>query len=119
MLATSWAVEPTMYFWDSPFWREVINTGMPVLFTVVVPILVLRSPSVLGQAAGLLVPVAAYYAAFVYGMYAVRGISASQSLSIRNPFVVWWATIAIAAVMYELIASLALTKRAARRRTAA
>ena len=113
MIATSWVVEPVMYFWNSPVWREVINTGMTVLFTVLAPILVLRSRSALAQAASLLVPVAAYYAAFAYGKNVVNGIPISRSISVRDPLVALLVTVAIAALVYELIASRGFTKGAA------
>ena len=113
MIATSWTTEPGMYFWDSPFWRAVINIGMTTLFTIVEPIFVLRARSVLGQAAGLLVPVFAYYATFAYGKNVVNGIPISRSISVRDPLVALLVTVAIAALVYEMIASRGFTKGAA------
>ena len=104
MVTTSWAVEPVMYFWDSPFWRIFINDGMTVLFMVLTPILVLRSPSILGQAVGLLFPVAAYSAAFVFALSRVRGIPVSRAVfSTAVPFTALFATTAIAAVVYAWV----------------
>jgi len=94
-------VEPVMYFWDSPFWRIFINVGMTVLFTILTPTLVLRSRSILRQAAGLLLPIAAYYIAFAFALYSVRGFPVSKSVSIADPVIVLFATIAVAVVLYE------------------
>lgn len=103
IMTTSWAVEPVMYFWDSPFWITFINVGMTVLFTIVTPILVLRSRSILGQVVGLLSPLAAYTAAFVLALNSVRGIPVSRSASTAGPFIGLMITIAMAAAVYEWI----------------
>jgi hypothetical protein len=105
VMTTSWAVEPVMYFWDSPFWRTFINAGMTVLFTILAPILVLRSRSILGQVVGLLFPIAAYSAAFVFALSSVRGVPVSQSASTAGPFIALMTTIAIATAVYEWISS--------------
>jgi hypothetical protein len=105
IVTTSWAVEPVMYFWDSPFWRIFINVGMTVLFTILTPILVLRSRSILGQAVGLLFPIAVYSAAFVCALSSVRGIPVSRSVSTADPFIALFTTIAIAAAVYAWISS--------------
>ncbi len=105
MFTTSWAVEPVMYFWDNPFWRVFINDGMTVLFMILTPILALRSRSILGQAVGLLFPIAAYSAAFVLALSSVRGIPVSRSVSTAVPFIALLATIAIAAAVYAWISS--------------
>jgi hypothetical protein len=105
IVTTSWAVEPVMYFWDSPFWRVFVNVGMTVLFTILAPILILRSRSILGQAAGLLFPIAAYSAAFVFALNNVRGIPISRGVSTAGPFIALCATVAIAAAVYGWISS--------------
>jgi hypothetical protein len=103
MFVTSWQVEPTMYFWDSPSWRILINEGMTASFTILTPILVLRSRSLLGQAVGLLVPLAAYSAAFVFALNSARGIPIARAVSTAFPFIVLFATVAIAAAVYAWI----------------
>jgi hypothetical protein len=76
---------------------------MSALFTILVPILVLRSRSILGQVVGLLFPIAAYSATFVFALSSVRGIPVSQSASTAGPFIALMTTIAIAAAVYEWI----------------
>ena len=118
IITTSWAVEPSMYFWDSPSWRIFVNVGMTVLFTVLTPIMVLRSRSILGQAVGLLFPLAAYSAAFVFALSSVRGIPISRSVSTAVPFIALMATIAIAAAVYAWIPSRDFTAGEAQRQSA-
>jgi len=115
IVTTSWQIEPSMYFWDSPSWRILINDGMTVLFTILAPILVLRSRSLLGQAAGLLVPLAAYSAAFVFALNSARGIPIARAVSTAVPFIALFATIAIAAAVYAWISSWDFTAGEARR----
>jgi len=115
MFVTSWQIEPTMYFWDSPSWRILINEGMTASFTILTPILVLRSRSLLGQAVGLLVPLAAYSAAFVYALNSARGIPVNRAVSTAGPFIVLFATIAIAGAVYAWISSRDSTAGEARR----
>jgi hypothetical protein len=105
MVTTSWAVEPGMYFWDSPFWDTFVNVGMIVSFTILTPIWVLRSRSIVGQAVGLLFPVAAYAAAFVFALGSVRGIPVGQAVPAARPFLALLATTAIAGAVYAWIAS--------------
>jgi hypothetical protein len=109
MFTTSWQVEPVMYFWDSPSWRIFINAGMTALFTILTPILVLRSRSILGQAVGLLVPLAAYSAAFVFALSSVREIPVRWAVSTAVPFIALFAIIAIAGAVYTWISSSAGT----------
>jgi hypothetical protein len=105
LVTSSWQVEPGMYFWDSPFWKTFINAGMTVLFTILTPILVLRSRSILGQVVGLLLPMAAYSAGFVFALSSVRGIPVSRSVSTAGPFIALFVTTAIAAAVYAWISS--------------
>jgi hypothetical protein len=105
IMTTSWAVEPVMYFWDSPFWSTFINVGLTVLLTILTPILVLRSRSIIGRVVGLLSPMAAYSAAFVFALSSVRGIPVSQSAFTAGPFIALMTTTAIAAALYEWISS--------------
>jgi hypothetical protein len=115
IVTTSWQVEPVMYFWDSPPWRIFINAGMTALFTILTPILVLRSRSLLGQAVGLLFPLVAYFAAFVFALNSVRGIPVSRAVSTAFPFIVLFATVAIAGAVYTWISLRDLTAGEARR----
>ncbi len=105
IVTTSRQVEPVMYFWDSPFWRIFVNVGMTVLFTILTPILVLRSRSVLGQTVGLLLPIAIYCVAFVFALCTARGFPIGKSVSIAGPIAVLFATTAVAATLYAWIAS--------------
>jgi len=105
IITTSWQVEPVMYFWDSPFWRIFVNAGMTVLFTILTPILVLRSRSALGQIVSLLLPIAVYYVAFVFALCTVRGFPIGKSVSIAGPFIVLFATTAVAATLHAWISS--------------
>ncbi len=111
MVVTSYYVEPVMYFWDSPFWASVVNEGATVLWTILAPVLVLRSRTILGQAASLLLPVAAYYAALVFALGKVRGFSASRSAAIAHPLAALFVTMAIAAILYAWVSSAARDPR--------
>ena len=115
IVTTSWQIEPGMYFWDSPSWRIFINEGMTALFTILTPILVLRSRSLLGQALGLLVPLSAYSAAFVYALNSARGIPVTRAVSTAGPFIFLFATIAVAGAVYAWISSRDSTAGGARR----
>jgi hypothetical protein len=105
IITASWAVEPAMYFWDSPLWSAFINVGLTVLLTILTPILLLRSGSILGRVVGLLSPMAAYCAAFVCALSRVRGVPVSQSAFRAGPFIALMTTVAIAAAAYEWISS--------------
>jgi hypothetical protein len=118
IVATSWQVEPVMYFWDSPFWRISVNVGLTVLFMILTPTLVLRSRSVLGQTVGLLLPIAVYYVAFVFALCTVRGFPIGKSVSIADPVIVLFATIAVAITLYAWISSRSFTADGAQRRSA-
>ena len=103
IVAATWAVEPTMYFWDSPSWRTFVNAGMTVLFTILTPILVLRLRSILGQTVALLFPIAVYSAALVFALSSVRGMGVSWAVSAVVPFIALFVTIAIAGPVYAWI----------------
>jgi hypothetical protein len=120
-IAANWAVEPAIYFWDSPIWGFVINEGGTVLFMLITPLWVLRSRSFFGQAMGLLVPLAAYITAFVYALSSGSGFahpewfqfSLSKTISIALPFLVQFGILAIASVAYAWFASHSNTVREA------
>ena len=57
-------------------------------------------PSVLGQAAGLLVPVFAYTALLVSALCLARGLPVGQSISIASPALVLCAALGTAIVLY-------------------
>jgi len=94
---------------------------MIALLWILSPLWVLRSRSILGQAVGLLFPMAAYSAAFVFALSSVSGfarpswfrLSFSQSVSIAEPFIALFAIIAIAAAVYTWISRLDFTGGAA------
>ena len=125
MLSASIAIEPGMYLGDSPFRRILLDGGMIVLFWILSPILVLRSRSILWQAVGVLFPIAAYSAAFVFALSSASGLahpwfqfSFSQSVSVAGPFIALFATIAIAVPVYAWISSRDFTAEEAQRSSA-
>ena len=112
IVTTSWHVEPTMYLSEGPFREMLVGVGMIALFFILTPILVLRSRSLLGQAVGLLSPMAAYAAAFAFGLSGVSGLAhpwfqftISKSVSVARPYIALFATAAIAAAVYAWISS--------------
>jgi hypothetical protein len=120
VLTANYAVEPGMYLANSPFRRIFLDAGMFALLWILSPLWVLRSRSILGQAVGLLFPMAAYSAAFVFALSSVSGFahpwfqpSFSQSVSIAEPFIALFAIIAIAAAVYTWISRLDFTGGAA------
>lgn len=125
-LTASYAIEPGLYLADSPFRRIVLDTGLFALFWLLSPVWVLRSRSILGQTAGLLFPMAAYVAAFVFALNSASGLSRPgfqlsirQSVSIAGPFIAVFAITAIAAAIYTGISwwdfKFAAPRRAGRR----
>jgi hypothetical protein len=103
-------VEPSIYFWDSPFWQVAISEGGLVLFLIVTPIWVLRSRTLLGQASGQLIPLAAYVAAFVYALSRINYIhperfnfSFSNAISKSEPYIAQFVMLALALVAYAWI----------------
>jgi hypothetical protein len=96
----SWHIEQVIYFWDRPAWSAALELGFTILFFIVAPVWVLRSRSVLGQAAGLMVPVAVYSVAIVSVLSAARGFSIAKSASISNPALILSAAIAAAIILY-------------------
>jgi hypothetical protein len=120
VLTANYAVEPGMYFANSPFRRIFLDAGMFALLWILSPLWVLRSRSILGQAMGLLLPMAAYSVAFVFALSSVSGfahpwfqLSISQSISIAEPFIALFAIIAMAAAVYAWISRWGFTAGAA------
>ena len=112
ILTASYAVEPSMYLADSLFRRIFLDIGMIALFWILSPIWILRSRSILGQAMGMLFPMAAYSAALVFALSSGSGLaqpwfqfSFSRSVSIAGPFIGLFAITAIAAAVYAWISS--------------
>ncbi len=93
-------IEQVIYFWDSPFWKFVMNASLPVLFYVVAPIWVLRARSIYHQAAGLLSPVALYFVTLVNALITVRRFSVIESVRIGQSAIVLFVAIACAVVLY-------------------
>jgi hypothetical protein len=112
-LFMNWHIEAMMYLRDAPSWGTLVKLAEPALFFVVGPVWVLRSRSVHGQVAGLLLPTAAYFVILVAALAAARGFSLSQSASIASPALVTLATVAVASVLYAKVPS-ALTGGGAR-----
>ena len=119
VLFVDWHIEATMYFWDSPLLGTVVKFAEPAYFFVLSPIWVLRTRSLYGQAAGLLVPIAAYFVTLVFAISVARGFRVAQSASIANPVLIMVAAIAVAVILYTSISSVfaAGEPRAGRPRT--
>jgi len=98
-------IEPAVFLWDSPFWDTFSDVSLTVFFFILTPIWVLRVRSVYGQAAGLLLPIAAYFVALVSALSAARGFSIAKSASISDPALDLLATIAVAVVLYGRVSS--------------
>ena len=105
-------VEPSIYFWDIPFWQLVITEGGLVLSMIVTPIWVLRSRNIFGQALGLLLPLAAYVATFVYALSRISylhperfNFSLSNAISKSEPYIAQFVMLALALVAYAWISS--------------
>ena len=110
--AANFEVEPSIYFWDIPFWQVFINEGGLVLSMIVTPIWVLRSRNVFEQVLGLLLPLAAYVAAFIYGLSKISSIhperfnfSFRNAFSISEPYIAQFGMLALALGAYAWIAS--------------
>ena len=99
-------IEHVIYFWDAEAWSRAISLSVPLLFYVMTPLWVLRSRSILGQAAGLLVPSVVYYLVLVFALVQAsvispaRGSDLSQAFSIAQPAVLYFVTMAIVAGLY-------------------
>lgn len=106
-------VEPFIYVWDSPFWRVAIIEGGWALFLIVTPIWVLRSHTLLGQASGMLVPLALHTGAFVYALSSKTGYTHPEMfrfpfrkvISISEPYFAQFVLFTLALTAYAWIAS--------------
>jgi hypothetical protein len=78
---------------------------MIVLFMILTPIWVLRSRSILGQALGLLFPMAVYDAALVFALSNLSYIPIARPVSAAEPYLALFATTVIAAAVYAWISS--------------
>ncbi len=112
IIVASWYMEPGLYLGSSAFVRVLTGEGMVVLFMILAPILVLRSRSIVGQAVGLLFPILAYSAAYVYALSSASGLthpyfqfSISQSMSVARPFIILIPTIILASATYIWVSS--------------
>jgi len=116
--AANFEVEPSIYFWDSPFWQLAISEGGLVLFMIVTPIWVLRSRTLLGQASGQLIPLAFHTAAFIYALDRENrfihpdrfNFSFRQVIDISGPYIAQFEMLALALVTYAWIASRTFTE---------
>ena len=99
-------IEPAIYFWEARAWVTVIDASFPLLFLVLAPLWVLRSRSVLGQAAGILVPIVIYYVGFVSTLSLVAGVGLSrgssvlQACTIAEPVVLLFILMALVCALY-------------------
>ena len=122
LLTASSYMEPGMYLVSGLGTRLLFGDGMLGLFWVLIPVAVLRARSVLGQALGLLLPAGAYTAACVFALSSASGLlqhwfqfTLSQSLSVANPFIVLFATAAIAGFIYAWVSTWDFTAGGMRR----
>jgi hypothetical protein len=112
-IAANLEVEPFIYVWDSPIWSLILIQGGMALFMIVTPIWVLRSRTLFGQALGLMLPLAAYIASFVFALSSGIGylqperfqFSISKAISIAEPFVGQLVILAFAVLLYTWITS--------------
>ncbi len=109
-LLASAAIEPGMYLAPGPYSRVLLADGIIVLFMILTPILVLRARSIPGQAAGLVVPLAAYSAVFVFALTRDSGMtlpmfqfSIDQALSVAAPYIVLIGIMALAVPVYTWV----------------
>lgn len=105
ILPMSWHIEPAVFLWDSPFWNTFSEISLTVLFFILTPVCVLRSRSVYGQAAGLLLPIVIYFVVLVSALSAARRFSIAQSASIGNPALILLVTTSVAVVLYGAVSS--------------
>jgi hypothetical protein len=105
LVTASWRFEAGMYFSDRLFREIFFGAGMIVLFMILTPIWVLRSRSILGQAVGLLFPMAAYSAALVVALSTVSYIPLARPVSAAEPYIALFATTVITAAVYAWISS--------------
>jgi len=103
LVPMEWAIEPVIYLWDSPFWTTFTEVSLTMLCFILTPVWVLRARSVYSQAAGLLLPIAAYFVVLVSALRAARGFSIEKSASISAPVLGTFTTIAIAVVLYGVV----------------
>jgi len=97
-------IEQVGFFWDHRVLGGLLEFAVTLLFFVVAPIWALCARSVLGQAAGLLVPVFACVALLVSTLCAARGLPVGQSISIASPAFVLGAALGAAIVLYAWMA---------------
>lgn len=96
-------IEPFIYFRDSLIWLTVLETSVFLLLYVVAPIWVLRARSIARQAAGLLLPIGAYFVLLVGGLIDARGMSQAQAIAIGRPALLFLASMVYAVVLYLLV----------------
>ena len=99
-------IEHVIYFWDAESWSMAISLSVPLLFYVLTPLWMLRSRSILVQAAGLLVPIVIYYVVLVFALVQASVISPAtghdlgQTFSIAQPAVLYFITMAFVTGLY-------------------
>jgi hypothetical protein len=106
LVTASLGFEAGMYFSDRLLREILFGAGMIVSFMILTPIWVLRSRSILGQALGLLLPMAAFSAALVFALSTVSYIPIARPVSAAEPYIALFATTVIAAAVYAWIITL-------------
>ena len=94
-------IEQVIYFYDNPFWKISTDASVPALFFIASPFWVMRSRSMVGQVAGLILPAGLYGALLVVGLIKVREFTLAQSLSIAEPAVVLFAIMFFVGILYS------------------
>jgi len=93
-------IEQVIYFYDNPFWKIMTDASVPALFFIASPFWVIRSRSLVGQVAGLILPVGLYGVLLVIGLMKVREFSLAQSLSIAEPALVLFTIMFFVVILY-------------------
>jgi hypothetical protein len=99
-------IEHVIYFWDAEAWSRIISLSVPLLFYVITPLWMLRSRSILSQAAGVLIPIVIYYVVLVFALVQASVISPAmgydlwQTFSIAQPAILYFITMAFVSGLY-------------------
>ena len=103
-------VEPGIYFWDvNRFWNTVFSLATPLLFYVITPCWILRARSLLGQAAGLLIPIIIYYVTLVSTLSLAsvvnvsNGYTVMKATSIAEPVILLFLVVTFTGSLYGWI----------------
>jgi hypothetical protein len=110
MMIASFEIEASAFLGDGPLGRLLLGPGGIALLLLISPLLVLCTRSLLIQAVGLLLPLAAYAAAFIYALYHESRVPLAQPAAVGIPYVVLFATMVIAVAVYGWVSSRATAR---------